>query len=85
MHLSYGHGERLFELLGYIKFVCRRLSDSSITNDSYVFFPQQFGYKYDITDNQANWILGNYDKLTAFQQKYVNQYLHYAYGLEDAV
>jgi hypothetical protein len=69
------HGERLLETLGYIKFVCRWLGGS--VRESYVFFPQIFGYRDDITDKQIKWMEENYENMSDFQKKYVNDYLYY--------
>lgn len=72
------HGERLFELSGYIKFTCRQVGNRVV--DAYVFFPQQFGYEGEITDRQLEWISENFYRLFTYQKKYVKQYLYYNFG-----
>lgn len=68
------HGERLLELSGYIKFVCRWYIGNII--ESYVFFPQQFDYRKDITKEQIEWIETNRDDMTALQEISVSDYIY---------
>lgn len=68
------HGERLLELLGFIKFVCRFAHGNTI--ESHVFFPQQFGCWRNITDSQKEWLERNWEKMTPNQEFYAMQYLY---------
>jgi len=66
------HGERLLELQGYIKFVCRFVYGKII--ESYIFFPQQFGCTQDVTDSQIEWLTENYEKMSCRQKVCARQY-----------
>jgi hypothetical protein len=68
------HGERLLELLGYIKLVCRFAYGNVV--ESHVFFPQQFGCKRDITDSQKRWLETNCEKMSSVQEFYIKQFLY---------
>lgn len=68
------HGERLLELLGYIKFVYRSVGVN--IRESYVFFPHQFGYRGNITDEQIEWIEENYNNMSEYQQAYCSDFLY---------
>jgi hypothetical protein len=72
-------GERLLELTGYIKFTCRHTGIGE--QESYVFFPQQFGCTRDVTNEQVEFIHSNYNYMTSRQKSYVRQYMKYAYGI----
>lgn len=79
---KFAHGERLFELLGYIKFVYRWSYYGGL--ESYVFFPQQFGYEKEVSNKQIQWMQKNYEKVTEKQRQYIQQYLYYLYDQEYA-
>ena len=68
------HGERLLELLGYVKLVCRFAYGNVI--ESHVFFPQQFGCRQDITDSQKKWLEINCERMTPMQKSNITQYLY---------
>jgi hypothetical protein len=68
------HGERLLELSGYIKFVCRFAYDNVI--ESHVFFPQQFGCRKGITNSQKKWLKVNFERMTEVQESDIVQYLY---------
>jgi hypothetical protein len=77
------NGERVFEVLGYIRFTCRQTGSN--TYESFVFFPQQFGCKEEITYSQLAWLEDNMDKMAARQKSYVMQYMYYVYGREHTL
>ena len=76
-HNLAAHGERLFELLGYIKFVCKY--SGACMEQSYVFFAHQFGYTGEVTTEQFEWIYANLDNMSERQRLYCKDYLRYYY------
>lgn len=68
------HGERLLELLGYIKLVCHFTNGNPI--ESYVFFPQHFGCTKYVTKPQEEWLERNLESMAPTQKSYVMQYFY---------